>query len=571
MINFDLEVESLFHPVVPVIETLHTYGTFKTRSFNTDINTPSFDLQKQVMQIRMSNDLSSWVSEVSPESREHEERVRIASQINYCFKNNLPHLFINGETITSLPDLKCLSFLKKLHITAPELTIVPDLSHLTELTELEIFCDMSESPIFQNPGALNNLKNLQKLCLNELREPINLSCLTKLRELSLLIGSDFEYDLKLSECKQLRSLKLIGAVGAIDLSEIKRLRELKQLVIFSFQGIAFDVSNLQNIRKLALISFNGLPELDGLDKLEELSITGDISCLPCLNNLSNLKSLAISGSEEIENLEICNLQNLERLSLSSCSNQVISELGDLTNLKELTIEHSVVSDLVHLNQLTSLSLLCEEEIRDPNFSDFKQLRQLVLQNVSGEITGLESLDQLTELAIQSGDIRFLNLSKLPNLKRLELSGRFEFMPILDGLKHLDELIVDYNFNQLPDLSSSKSIQKLQIFSPMDELNIPEQITNLTLIHNKIEKVDFEKLVNLKSITLNLPISDQIFSQMANLKHLKLVILREDDQKQYFFDWASPCNIDSKILRISNTMYPIELENVSDLVGCVEKI
>lgn len=202
---------------------------------------------------------------------------------------------------------------------------------LDEITEL--VCDPGEDRCLSSSryDKLGKLKNLEKITLvgigfeedaqNFLEE------LTKLDDLKTVIIKDSRIGSidKLTEIKGLEELRIILGTYATDsykLNDLGELNELKNLRVLDLQNVFRDE----------------LPDLRGLDNLEELTISSyDITELPYdTANWSSLKYLSISATK-----------------ISSIDDRIISEL---TDLKELDVSYSKISDVSFVLELPELEV-----------------------------------------------------------------------------------------------------------------------------------------------------------------------------------------------------------------------
>lgn len=241
-----------------------------------------------------------------------------------------------------------------------------------------------------------------------------------------------------------------------DLSPLKSLTQIKLLFIDAKAPL--DVTPLNaifNLEDLTILSFsttrNGKPvTVIGFDKL---------------TNLSQLKELSIKYSG-LSNLNfLSDMKNISRLSLSDNKIVNIESISNLRKLEELRLSLNNISDIKPVQDLTNLKelrFIGNHDISniDP-LSNLVNLTTLVLSgNSISDISPLRNLTQLEDLRIKSNNVRDITpLSNLKKLKKLSLlmNSVSDITP-LAKLYNLED--VSLGSNQITDFSILKDLPKL---------------------------------------------------------------------------------------------------------------
>ena len=179
----------------------------------------------------------------------------------------------------------------------------------------------------------------------------------------------------------------------------------------------------------------------------------------------------------------------------------ISPLKNLTNLTEVLLSKTIISDLSHLKKLINLKVLFVHENEVADISPLKNLTKLIMLKLTGsfygenpetcgiahneitDLTPLKNLTNLTILTIKSNKIEDCSAIKhLSNLNELDLEdNKLTDLTFLKELTNLKELNLSYN--EITDIT------------PLKELS---NLIELDLKHNKI--IDLEPLANLNNLS-----------------------------------------------------------------------
>lgn len=155
----------------------------------------------------------------------------------------------------------------------------------------------------------------------------------------------------------------------------------------------------------------------------EFGIKGSIA----KEDLKDIEELFLNSRYNITSLEgIQYFKNLRKLYLSNCSSiKDFSPLGDLNNLKELTIWYMDINKLDEIKKVDSLE---EFELVYPkrgnlnSLQNFPNLKNLRIQGLSfQDLRELQGVEDLEKLTIADGQVMsFDGIDAFPNLKELRL-------------------------------------------------------------------------------------------------------------------------------------------------------
>lgn len=242
--------------------------------------------------------------------------------------------------------------------------------------------------------------------------------------------------------------------------------EPKYLVLFSYDLTADDADALSQLTYIRTIELNLLTDdhlenvskaLSGIKDYSEIYFQlrdAKVSNLSFLTELPDLKKLQIIPFCHVDDYSaLGNISALEELTLEYPGISDISQLDGLknTNLKDLWISHSSISDISFISSLKNLENL---HISYTNVEDISPLRSLTnlkylsfcrnVKDISpiADLTGLESLsfDYYNSDCVNT-------LSKLTNLKHLEVyiieNNDISSLGNLSGLEYLG---ISYGFD-----------------------------------------------------------------------------------------------------------------------------
>ena len=387
--------------------------------------------------------------------------------------------WVNVLTFPLLPQFTELEKLDLYNCNNSDLT---PLASLTKLRSLNLGQYSPQSSLL-DITPLTNLPLLEELNLRHCKiDPALLSLLTKLNSLELagLYKADLSFTTHLSElthlnlemcgsynadylkyCKKLKSLT-IEFRDLRDVTVLSTLNELETLNLRDDEQINLDI--IRTIPKLKVLTISGMGavfnnqdfskicQITGLQYLELANYNeiSDISTIKYLNELKTLKlradnlkdlsplcsltkltTLHLGYGQHINNIEPLTRQaQLQNLSITACPIYDLSPLSALVNLKHLTLDSLLVSDLSpfgHLTHLQSLNLAhCNNIQNIKPVATLTKLKKLDLANLH-KITDLSSLTNSksikTLVLAYCSSLKDISFAKhLKNLKYLNIVG-----------------------------------------------------------------------------------------------------------------------------------------------------
>lgn len=231
-----------------------------------------------------------------------------------------------------------------------------------------------------------------------------------------------------------------------DLTDCAKMKNLKTLMLDNQQ--ITDLSPLENL-SLTSVSLCGNPVSDlsafaGMATLKELRINStQVSDLSVLSELNSLKHLDIGNTqvesiEALKELDLCELRMwvptqedmeiiesmpLEILSIHCYSADFEERIGQMTQLKKVTIygyQHTTLEPLLSLTGLEELDLYGSALQSLEGIEWFSELISLVIGNTEvSDLGPLKELKKLDRLSVEDSDImNFLPLKNIPSLTNL---------------------------------------------------------------------------------------------------------------------------------------------------------
>jgi hypothetical protein len=250
---------------------------------------------------------------------------------------------IDGLSTVDLTPLSSLSGLREVNLFSSKFI---DLTPISKLSKLRIL-NLKDTPI-RDLSALKGLLSLESLDITGTGAD-SLLPLTGMEQLSELgVGGKQTPDLaRLRSLGNLRALRIIDQ-SPVDLTAVSQLANLESLFIWG--PPVLDLSSLGGLRKLRKLQISGL----GFNTLS--TVTG----IEALGDLKELRELTL-GSLQISDLAfVKRLTNLDELNISMMPVVSIEPLRALTSLKRVSLNITAVVDispLLDLRALSSLSIL----------------------------------------------------------------------------------------------------------------------------------------------------------------------------------------------------------------------
>ena len=455
------------------------------------------------------------------------------------YATNLEELLIDTGMISDLTPIANLIALRKLTIARNQISDISPLAGLIQVRKLTLWQNK-----IQDIAPLANLTNLTYLHLAEnnvddITPLANLTALTYLKlsynqiidlnPLAGLTGLTF-LDLKNNRITDLNPLA--GLTGLIDLnlrnnriSDVKPLANLTVLEILRLENNSITditpLAELKNLKKLRLAN-NPIHDFRTLLQLEEVDLDIDLTQLDKLNVAVEVPDphlkRAIRARLSLPNgVPLTQFQML-RLTWLRVESQDLKDLTGLeyaTNLEELLLRSSMVSDWIPLSNLTSLT---ELEVVGNQISDIRPLANLIYlrelslrNNQLRDITPLAHLTALEILRLNNNQITDITpLVNLTALKTLRLDGNdiIDITP-LANLTALKTLWL-YS-NKITDIAPLAHLTALEVLR-LDRNEITDitplvglkNLKKLTLAENPIH--DFRTLLQLEEVDLDIDLT-----------------------------------------------------------------
>lgn len=297
-----------------------------------------------------------------------------------------------------------------------------------------------------------------------------------------------------------------------------------------------------------------LEDFQRLTSLEKLMLEGPIQItdrgMGYLRPLVNLKELCIIGAFTDRGLQsIEGMHDLRKLNIWSMhiTDEALSHVKDLTQLRELSVSYITGSGLKYLKDLRNLKSLSLEYRGTPavDFGELQTLKELdglTLGNFAGSrFKGLKELKGLRSLSINHGTISadaFQDIHELKQLRDLSLwdiqitgggAGYFNGMVSLEEIKIRKVSLSDL---ALGDLSGFVRLQSLSLVGTAitgNAIRSLKPLPNLTtlIVTDPVNLADtdlaaFEqKFPNLKRLEIHSPlITDQGLAHLGRLSKLE---------------------------------------------------
>ncbi len=458
--------------------------------------------------------------------------------------NQLEEVNISYTPIADITPLRTLNQLRKLSLAGTAVKSLHPLQYSGSLIEL----DISQTPI-QDIEVITNFNKLEKLSASYTAIN-NIDPLSHAYELNVLqLSNTAIKDITpLSELENLRILDLSNTL-INQLSPLAKLKQLQQLHLdFTAVKSISDLSGL-NALNLLHISNTEISDLSPLQDLTELKrVYCDNSNVTAVMASAFARSrpdvLVVFDSEELsawwENLplywhslfseqtgishsptteELHQLISTQRLDLSG--NKYLIEMqaiSRMSNLKELAISNTEITDLSPVRGLNSLQKLDISQTRIEDLSILSELFQLQELNISKTSTkSLEMLKGLNNLKLVWADDTQISSKEVFELKLLQpnITVVYQTPSLRSWWTNLPD-----NWRRIltdgMEWSANPSARELQLIADRRNLAIHDQheITNLEPIL---------PLLFLEKLELNgTRISDiKPLSKLILLKHLEL--------------------------------------------------
>ncbi len=274
------------------------------------------------------------------------------------------------------------------------------------------------------------------------------------------------------------------------------------------------------------------------NRLDSLIIT-DMSLLTDLRmdeNNPNLKKIVVKRNPLLKVLSLGNSSSPNYIDVSH-NDLTTLNLSNMYQISHLDYSHNKITGfytgnnagiLKYLdasnNAITSVVQYLDDIYGSLTYFDisYNVPTQISLAKLPNIDLDLPTFGDLTYMEI--GGAKSFKLSPQPKLATLKTLGDVGQQIILDGHPNLKEIQISKNCKSVRILNSATSSLNLSIFNTeIDSLviyNFPN-ITNFTIQSNKVKQLKLEKLNNLQSLTISLPILSLKMNSLPILKQLTL--------------------------------------------------
>ena len=479
------------------------------------------------------------------------ERINISKNTTVNIKNidNLTEL--QNISLCNVSDIKSLgssNYVKTLNLTGNEITSMPDISGLTNLSSVSIqdtsIINLSNIAGLRSVDLYNNEK------MEKILQPNDLEYITVSGEKTSKLPD-------LSECPKLTSVNL-QYTGNIDISSLNNAKQITYLYIYGGDGME-EIPKLDYITNISISNYQKLPTIVAPEKIKYISISNcQITNLTAIKNLSNLNTLNLSDNSTLTDISaIENLQNITNLSLYK--NEKISDISVIEKLKNMTYlsisgdsgirDFSIPDGLENLSNL-NLSNTVIETISLPNAY---KLNNISLYN-NDELKKISNIPNLRTISIEGNNItKFPDFENLDNLTNINIYGtkinKITNNPGVTGLSVRDNDTIEEisnmeNLNALTisscnNLKKISEIDKLQYLSidsiSSENLNMIGNINELTTLElrNNENMTDISKIADMPNLSYleisSCPVED--LSAIANLTKLEELTLNNTNVRQ----------------------------------------
>lgn len=212
-----------------------------------------------------------------------------------------------------------------------------------------------------------------------------------------------------------------------------------------------------------------LTEIKKVTSIESLDLTGNkyIQNIEPLGQLSELKTLSLAETNISDLTPIRNLTALVELDLSKTKIEDLTPLKYATNLKKLNVSNTLVSDVAVVEKMTQLEDLNISNTKVFDFNVLSYLTNLISLNATNTqlayLSPVEKLTLLKSLDISKTLVQDLTPTKqLTALETLSFdSTRINSVAPLASLQSLKVIEADYTrINTLEPLKDLKNLEKV---------------------------------------------------------------------------------------------------------------
>ncbi|XP_052298185.1 receptor-like protein 13 isoform X13 [Citrus sinensis] len=396
-------------------------------------------------------------------------------------------------------------------------TATQELHNFTNLEYLTLDYSSLHISLLQSIASFTSLKNLSmSYCeVNGVLSGQGLERLTNLKMLDLR-GNLFNNSI-LSSLARLSSLTSLDLSynrleGSINVKEFDSLSNLEELDMSGNEIDNFEVpQGYKGLRKLKTLYLLGVGIRDGSKLLQSMG------SFPSLNNLDlsyNNFTDTVTTTQELHNFA-----NLEYLALdfSSLHTSLLQSIASFTSLKKLSMTNCEVNGVLSGQALETLSRLTNLKMLDLRGNLFNNS---ILSSLA-HLSSLTSLD-LSENKLE-GSINVKEFDSLSNLEELDMSGNeidnFQVPQGYGGLRKLKSLYL----SSVGIRDGSKLLRSMGSFPSLNTLylwgnNFTETMTTTTQELHNFTNLEY---LTLDYSSLHISLLQSIASISPSLKNLSM--------------------------------------------------
>ena len=264
----------------------------------------------------------------------------------------------------------------------------------------------------------------------------------------------------------LKTLTVNNGVAS-ELHNLSGLTELERLVVANTavsQEVLSTIGSMTTLTDLTLnnCSLTSISQLHNLAEITKLDLgSNTIRNIDCLSSAVKLRELNLSHNALVDLTPITALKSLTLLDISFNALTSLSPISTLTGLNQLNASNNSITDLGEINNLSALKHLTLEFNSLTDISILASCASLTDLDISdNSLTDIRSLSSLIRLTYL--DFSHNKVTALPAFPKscslITIDGSHNQVTKLDeleGLEHLNEVIMDYNTN----LSSVNKLAK----------------------------------------------------------------------------------------------------------------
>ena len=270
-----------------------------------------------------------------------------------------------------------------------------------------------------------------------------------------------------------------------------------------------------------------------------------------LEKLQNLETLNLECDKDLKSIDLSNMKILQKLELESCHLETI----DLSNNKELSyldLSNNYLSEIdLSLNTKLDVLNLRHNYLTKLNIGNNKELTSLDITSNGINTIDLSQNVLLEYVTLDNNNLESIDLSKNTKLTRLKISNVYSTYGDKEDLEAENKLSsIELSNNKLLNYVQLDGNQLTQI-----DLSNNKDIFSLSLENNKLIEIDLSN--NTAISHLNLRKNNLTSVNLTTLKRLNELDIRENNISE--FDISNSPNI-KYLYASNNNISEIDLKN-----------